>query len=215
MRFMRYAIIGAALFVGLYFIDNATGGNMRISLVAEQFFKLATAQDDQDIAQFGSTRMAQILPKFEALVDNGKLMTGFGFLHPTKSDNPKYEFFNEYYTDWEHNYDSISNFVEVTQFNTLMHLGVLGLLVQTGYFLLIFFMLRKRGDGAEFYISTLLGSSVMGVGGFAGLNSMDGIVWSSVALATGLLVARRRAAAKDLEQRRQAKESLTTKMLQS
>jgi len=189
--FMKYSLAGIALLASVYFIDISTGNHLRVASTAEQFYMLTQAQDDQDVSQFGSTRMAQILPKFDALLHNNALMTGFGFLHPTKSTNPKYQFHNEYYSDWVHNDDSIANSVEVTQFNTLMHLGLLGLIVQTAYFLWIFFILKRKGRGSAFYMSTLLSATIMGVGGFAGLNHADGLVWVGTALGIALLESRR------------------------
>lgn len=168
-----YAVIGAvALFVG-YHVDKATGGHMRLASNIEQFVSLEAAQDDEDLAEFGTGRMAQILPKWELLSDMHRLHVGFGFIHPEKTTNPIFQIRNEYYTDVSQA-DEVVTEVEVTQVQTILDCGYLGLLAQLAFFIGVYFIIRPMKH-SRYYLCTITGAFVLGFGGFAGFNGLHGL----------------------------------------
>lgn len=188
--FVKYFLLSVVSVFALYLVDEATGGNMRISSTVNQFATVMIAEDDEDLAEFGSSRMAQVIPKYEALRDQKCLLQGFGFIHPTKTTNPKYVIENKLYTDIEQS-EEVAAITEVTQFNTVINTGIIGLFVQAGVYIAIFLIIGGRKYGS-FYLSVIIGASIMGLGGFAGLNTPDGLAWMALTLAIGLLMQRPR-----------------------
>ncbi|MDE7335105.1 MAG: hypothetical protein K2N10_02175 [Muribaculaceae bacterium] len=168
-----YSGIAAVLLVGGYYIDQATGGNLRLAENFDQFSALEAAQDDEDLAEFGSGRMAQILPKWELMTDMHRLHLGLGFLHPKLSTNPKFQIRNDYYTDVSQA-DEVATEVEVTQVQTILDIGFIGLLAQTLFFFGIYFIIRSAPQ-AKYYLCTAVGNSVLGIGGFAGFTTIQGL----------------------------------------
>ena len=80
---------------------------------------------------------------------NGNLLSrlnrqwlGFGFLHPELTTNPKYAITNEYYTDTSRS-EEVATAVEVTQVQTIFDIGFVGLLVQTAFYVGLYFMIRR------------------------------------------------------------------------
>ena len=189
-RVFKYIILGLLVITAVYFIDQHTGSYMRIASTIDQFIELSSAQDEQDVSEFGTGRMAQIIPKYEALVDQGDLALGWGFVHPELSTNPKYQIRNDLYVDIA-KADELATVTEVTQFNTVIHLGVIGLILQFAFFIGIWFLIRHNHDSG-FYMSTLIMASLMGLGGFAGLNIQWGLIYVSTALGAILLTTRNR-----------------------
>ncbi len=187
-QFAKYCVLAAIALSALYFVDNATGGFMRISSTVDQLTAVNSAGDSEDLAEFGTGRMGQILPKYEALVEQNCLAQGFGFIHPTKTLLPRYQIHNEYYSDISLA-DENAAYVEVTQFNAVLHIGLIGLIVQSAFYIYLFFLL-KPGRLAQFYLSTLLMASVMGLGGFGGLTQSDSLTYVAIALGAALLEAR-------------------------
>lgn len=168
-----YSGLAAVLLVGGYYLDNATGGNLRLAENIDQFSALETAQDDEDLAEFGTGRMAQILPKWELMTDMHRLHIGLGFLHPKLSTNPKFQIRNDYYTDISQA-DEVATEVEVTQVQTILDIGLIGLLAQTLFFFGIYFIIRGAPQ-AKYYLCTAVGNSVLGIGGFAGFTTIQGL----------------------------------------
>ena len=94
----KYAIIGIATGTVLYFIDGSmayvnddyrTIAPIRLYSSVNQISEVAEAIDDEDIAEFGSGRIAQVIPKLELLYNLGYQRRGFGFLDKYETDNPK------------------------------------------------------------------------------------------------------------------------------
>ncbi|MCF0219441.1 MAG: hypothetical protein HUK14_06635 [Muribaculaceae bacterium] len=190
MKVVRYVFIGGIALTILYFVDFKMGGVMRISTTIDQFIALTTAEDDEDFSEFGTGRMAQVIPKYEALVDQGDLALGWGFVHPELSTNPKYQIRNTLYTDIS-KADELATVTEVTQFNTIIHLGIVGLIVQTLFFIALWFVMRHLPD-AGFYLCAILMASIMGFGGFTGLNIQWGLIYVGTAIGVLLLTSRNR-----------------------
>lgn len=180
-----YAGIGAVALAAGYIIDNATGRHLRLADNFDQFTSLEAAQDDEDIAEFGSGRMAQILPKWELLQELDRMALGFGFLHPEKTTNPIFQIHNDLYTD-ESQADEVAIEVEVTQVQTIFHMGFVGLFCQTLFYVGIYFIIRRLRYSKD-YLNVLLGASVLGIGGFAGLNGPHGLILIGIVLGSILL----------------------------
>ena len=85
---------GAVVFlVGIYVLDSflptqihndSFQSRLRIKSSVDQFIDLFNAVDDEDIAEFGSGRMAQALPKLDVVERENRQLIGLGFLHPEK-----------------------------------------------------------------------------------------------------------------------------------
>lgn len=189
LKFAKYLSLAAIGFAALYFIDGATGGFMRVQQAVDQFSTLNDSSDTDDLAEFGTSRMAQIIPKYEALVDQGCLVQGFGFLHPTKTVLPRYQITNDYYSDITRSEENVA-MVEVSQFNTVLHTGILGLCVEIAFYLYLFFILKPGTTDSRFYLSSLLMTSIMGLGGYGGLNQHFTLAFVALALGAALLDAR-------------------------
>lgn len=172
-KVVLYSGVAAVLLVGAYYLDNATGNSLRIAENFDQFSALEAAQDDEDLAEFGTGRMAQILPKWELMTDMHRLHLGLGFLHPQLSTNPKFQIRNEYYSDISQA-DEVATEVEVTQVQTILDIGFLGLLAQTVFFFGIYFIFRRAPE-AKYYLCTAVGNSILGIGGFAGFTTIHGL----------------------------------------
>lgn len=180
--------IGAATVVcvtGLYFVDSSLGSPMRIASTVNQFTSLEAAADNEDLAEFGSGRMAQIIPKWELLGDLHRFWLGLGFLHPELTTNPKYQISNDLYVDGS-KAEEVATQVEVTQFQTVLDCGFLGLLVQTLFYVAVYFVIRRLRN-ADFYLCVLVAISMFGLGGFAGLTQRDGLLLLATTLAAVLL----------------------------
>jgi len=185
-QMIKYALLGTVAFVGLYFVDSATGGFMRVQSTTDQFFALSDAMDDEDVAEFGSGRMAQWIPKYELLTDLNREWTGFGFLHPKYTTNPKYQIKNEYYEDVSKS-EEVATTVEVTQFQAILDTGYIGLIAQTAFYLWVYALIRRMRY-SDIYLLMLIANTIFGVGGFAGLNVAQGLILQGAALGMVLLL---------------------------
>lgn len=172
-QMLAYGLVGAVVLFAGYHIDKATGGNLRLAANIDQFVSLEAAQDNEDLAEFGTGRMAQILPKWELLSDMKRMHLGFGFIHPALTTNPVFQLRNEYYTDVTQA-DEVATEVEVTQVQTIFDCGYLGLLAQLAFFIGVYFMIRRL-EHSLYYLCTITGAFLLGFGGFAGFNGLHGL----------------------------------------
>lgn len=172
-KVVLYSGVAFVFLVAAYYLDAATGNNLRLAENFDQFSALEAAKDDEDLAEFGSGRMAQILPKWELMTDMHRLHFGLGFLHPVLSTNPKFQIRNEYYSDISQA-DEVATEVEVTQVQTILDIGLVGLLIQTVFFFGIYFIIRKKPH-SRYYLCTAVGNTVLGIGGFAGFTTIHGL----------------------------------------
>lgn len=194
----KYIIAGIVALAGLYIVDATTGNNMRIASMVNQFTILSEAQDDEDLAEFGTTRMAQIIPIYYALEDDGSLWKGFGFIHPSKSKNPKYQIHNDLVSDISQA-DDMPLLVENSQFNTIIHMGFVGLILQILFYILLYYVIRKYSPLAPYYLSCFIAVSLVGIGGTSGLHIVSGAATCGIALGIALLTAKGRPANHNLE----------------
>lgn len=190
-RTALYMTAALVSFVVLYFVDASTGGHMRISSTVDQFTMLDVAKDNEDLAEFGSNRMAQILPKIDMLYDQGREWVGFGFIDVVLSKNSAVQLTNDLYSDIEKAEENVAA-VEVTQIHTLLMTGYIGLIAQTLYYVMVYVLLRRaRCRYALFYLSVVVAFSVFGIGGFSGLTQYPSLLLVGLALGVTVLQHRR------------------------
>lgn len=198
-KVMRYCVAAIILGWVAYMGDSAAGSPFRFASTIDQFMELGNSRDQEDFAEFGSGRMIQIIPKWEALVEQNCEWLGFGFIHPSKSTAARYQITNNLVHDIEKSDESVA-IVENAQFNTIIHTGIIGLLVQTLVFVMIYIKLRRRKD-SRFYLATLIFCTIAGVGEYASINSNEGGLWVATAIGAVLLVNRDNRAQKAFDER--------------
>lgn len=197
-QILRWSIGGVVFFIGLYFVDgmlpvqikgdDVIQSRLRIKSSVDQFVDLFNAVDEEDIAEFGSGRMAQILPKLEIIEREHRELIGLGFLHPQKTTLNQYIIDNEYYSDIE-KAEEVSAVVEISQVQVFIQMGWLGLIVVTGFYLYLYYIIRKLPH-SYYYLSVCLLNFMWGFGGFAGIYSSDGCMTIAIAYAAIILSAR-------------------------
>ncbi len=170
--------------VPIYFFDKAMGvtGNeestLRISSTIDQFINLGEAQDDEDLAEFASGRMAQALPKINLVSEYHRQWIGLGFLHPTLTKNPKYIIFNEYYVD-EEQAEEAATAIEVEMIQLYVTVGILGMLAYFLFYGYTCWAIRKYRLAKMYYIVAFC-MVWMGIGGFATLSNPHGLIIASL-----------------------------------
>ncbi len=184
-KVMKYLCGALIAIVALYYIDGAMGGFLRVQSTFEQFVSLDAAQDEEDLAEFGSGRIAQTIPKFEVLYDLDREWLGLGFLHPELTTNPKFWVKNEFYSDVT-KADEVATGVEITQLQTILDIGYLGLIIQFVFYILLYYVIRHL-KYAKYYLVVFAIISFWGLGGFAGLNTHLGLFFLALSLAVILL----------------------------
>lgn len=190
LKTLRYVLFGVVALGAIYFVDRAAGGFMRVASTVDQFTSLEKAMDDEDLAEFGSGRMAQIIPKWELLVELDREWLGFGFLHPEKTTNPKYQVMNPYTVGGASRDYELATDVEVTQVQTIFDIGFVGLILQTLIYLMIYGIIRRL-PYANLYVATLIAVSICGIGGGqAGLITYQGLFMTGLSLGCVLLTSR-------------------------
>ena len=187
---MKYLVGALIAVIVLYYIDGAIGGFLRVQSTFDQFVALDVAQDEEDISEFGSGRIAQMIPKFEVLYDLDREWLGFGFLHPELTTNPKYMIYNEFYIDKTNSWEVVTG-VEITQLQTILDIGYIGLICQLIFYLYLYYVIRHF-KMAKYYLTVLVTISLWGLGGFAGLNNELGVLFLALSLSVIVLDERTR-----------------------
>ncbi len=191
----KYIVLGAGLFAAVYAIDLSIsdvtqlatneGSRLRIASTVNQFVLLDGAQDAEDIAEFGTGRMAQVIPKVERLYDMGLEWTGFGFLHPSKTDNQAFMITNELYSDISKNEESVAA-VEVIPVQVFLNIGYLGLIWHILFLVGLILIIRKLPDSKYFW--TLMVMFIwLGIAGFCGMVQVQGQMVVATAFAMVIL----------------------------
>lgn len=187
LKLVKYAIFTFTLIIGAYIADIYLDGNLRVVSTVNQFTILDEASDEEDAADFGSGRIAQFVPKYNVLVAQGKTLRGFGFLHDQATTNPRFIIENTLYQAGA-KYEVVTG-VEVTQLQTILDIGYIGLAVQTVFYLLTYLFVRKLRY-SFYYLSVLIALSIFGIGGFAGLTQTHGLFIAGLTLAAVILANR-------------------------
>ena len=191
----KYFVLGAGLFAALYAVDLSisdisqlatnTGSRLRVASTINQFVLLDSAQDSEDLAEFGTGRMAQIIPKVERLYGMGLEWTGFGFLHPYKTDNPAFMIDNEYYSDISQSEESVAA-VEVIPVQVFLNIGYLGLIWHILFLTGLILVIRRLPDAKYFW--TLMAMFIwLGISGFCGMVQVQGQMVVATAFAMVIL----------------------------
>lgn len=184
-KMLKYTLIAVIVVASVYFIDRATGGFLRVESTIEQFLSLEVAQDDEDVSEFGSGRIAQTIPKFEVLYDLDREWVGLGFIHPQLTTNPKFWIKNELYSNLEYAEEVATN-IEIGPLQVIMDIGYIGLIAHFVFFIYIYFLIRKQRY-ANYYLTVLIVNFLFGLGGFAGWYQPQGLLLISLSLAVVLL----------------------------
>lgn len=194
-RTSRYIVLGTGLLAAVYGIDVAIsdptsivtpeGSKLRVASTITQFVVLDSAQDTEDLAEFGTGRMAQIIPKVERLYEMGLEWRGFGFLHPSKTENPKFMIENTLYTDIEQSSESVAA-VEVIPVQVFLNMGYLGLAWHLLFLIALILAIRHLPDSK--YAWTLMVMFIwLGISGFAGMVYPQGQMIVATAFAMVIL----------------------------
>ncbi len=195
-------IIGAALLVGvaLYFIDGllpvtrSTDRDamqqsfLRVRSSVDQFLMLYEAVDDEDLAEFGSGRMAQALPKLDLISYYHREAIGLGFLHQELTKMDKLMIVNEYYIDYSNN-EEVATGVEIIPIQIYINAGWIGLITHFLFFVGLYFVVRKL-KYSSYYLCVLFCTAWVGLGGFASLAGYQGQQLVAFALAAVILANR-------------------------
>ena len=189
VKTIKYIGIGIVIFIAGYYIDGAMEGQLRIQQLVKQFEVLKNPNDPELLVEFGTGRMAQILPKIDHLLSTGKQYTGFGFLHDDLSTANEFSITNEFYSDVSKSEETVAR-VEVTQIQTILDIGLIGFLLQAFYFLAIYFWVLRPLPYSKSYLVVLVCISLFGIGGFAGLISHHGLLLLGLTIGTILLTAK-------------------------
>ncbi|MDE6042504.1 MAG: hypothetical protein K2G07_03035 [Muribaculaceae bacterium] len=192
-RIILYVVLGTAGSVALYFIDGSMAytndelrqeSPLRIYTSVNQILDLTEAMDDEDLAEFGSGRIGQAIPKLELLYNLGYQWKGLGFLSEN-TDNPKFIVENDYYLDQSEAIE-VATGIEITALQALITIGYIGLAAHIlffAYLVRIVFRCRYRG----YFISVICAFLWFGLGGFEGLIFPMGLELSGLAFAVVLL----------------------------
>ncbi|MCM1068110.1 MAG: hypothetical protein NC418_11115 [Muribaculaceae bacterium] len=158
---------------------------LRVRSTIDQFIDLADATDDEDLAEFMSGRVGQALPVIELISNRHTAMTGLGFIHPEKTTSVSMIIFNEYESDIE-KADRVATEVEIVPVQIFIYVGWLGILVEIIFFGLLYWIVRKMKYRA-YYVCSLVFTFVLGIGGFAGVDTYRGLAIVTMAYAVVLL----------------------------
>ncbi len=194
-KIFKYGLFFILGCVSLYYIDGFLPvqkedtfdktSRLRIKSSVDQVLELRKAVDDEDIAQFASGRMAQIIPKFELVAHEGRQALGLGFLHREKTKINRYVITNEYYSDISQNEETATG-IEVVAAQIYVTIGYVGLLLHILFFVALYLSIRKLRY-APYVLSVIFACVITGFGGFCGLNSAMGLYLLSLSLAAVLL----------------------------
>lgn len=190
-------LIGIAVLFGILYAidanmekDKQGQSPMRIASSIDQFAMLSDAVDIEDVAEFGSGRIAQVIPKYELLREYDKELVGLGFLHAEHSTSTKFQITNEYYSDVE-KADEVATGVEIIPIQIVLTIGYIGLLVHI-IFLVMLCRLVAKLEYASMLYSVIAAFSWFGLAGFSGLIYTHGELLMALALAVIILANKRR-----------------------
>ncbi len=190
-RVLKYGgICVAALFV-LYFVDSkdvsvgddgGTQSGLRLRSSIDQFLDLADVQDEEDLAKFGTTRMAQIIPKWQLLYDLDRQWIGFGFLSREHTKMTKYIIDNELYSNPE-DAEEVATGVEVVPVQIILTVGFLGLIVHILFLIGLWLIVRRLRD-STYFLSVMFCFVFIGLAGMSGMTYFHGLYMSALAYST-------------------------------
>lgn len=194
-RYLLYGLGCIGLIAGLYIVDDAMGYSgddkdqttLRVASTINQIAALEVAEDDEDLAEAGSGRMAQAIPAVENLYEHNKEWYGFGFIG-MNTRNPRFMLYNELIANPELRYTSCAQ-VEITQVQIFLEVGWIGLLVHCLFLVGLWLIIRKLRY-SSYFLNVTVGLIVFGIGGFSGWHDAQGIYLAAMAYAVVLLANR-------------------------
>ena len=184
---LKYAFIGLAILTVLYYVDGLLPSNkdhesaLRIKSSVDQVIELGEIQDDVDLAEFGSGRFGQMLPKLEMVREYERQLTGLGFLHAELTTNTKYILINEYYRDSEKSEETAVG-VEIEPVQVYINMGYLGLALYFAYFIAMYVIVRRKRYSL-YFMSVLVMSFIDGLGAYGGLTVPVGLLLCALCFA--------------------------------
>lgn len=192
-RIVFYVVACCLGGVALYYIDGSMAYSndelkeespLRIYTSVNQILDITEAVDDEDLADFGSGRIGQAIPKLELLYNLGYQWKGLGFLSEN-TDNPKFIVENEYYLDKTEAIE-VATGIEITALQALITIGYIGLAAHIIFFAyLVWLVMKCRYRG--YFVSVMCAFLWFGLGGFEGLIFPMGIELTAIAFAVVLL----------------------------
>lgn len=193
---ITYLLIGILLFAVGYMVDSTLPVNpenkestLRIKSSLDQIFVLDEAQDDEDLSEFGSGRLAQALPKLELMYNYDKQWTGIGFLHPQLTKNTKYIIENEYYENVEKK-DEVATGIEIAQLQVFLTIGYIGLIIHILFFIWLYIIIRKL-KYSSYFLCVMTFVFIVGFGGTMGWQTTKGLLLMGLAYGAVLLANRK------------------------
>ena len=199
---VRILKIGGAMLAGavlLYLVDcmlpmhvnddYVRSSTLRIRSTVDQFVDLTKAYDDEDVAEFGSGRMAQAIPKLELVSFYHRQWIGLGFLHKDYSKSSRFQLQNEYYSD-ETQADETATGIEIIPLQIYISGGWLALIAMNVLYFGLWFIIRRL-KYCYIYSSTWVFVLIMGIGGFASPTTFPGAQLLSFSFAAVILANRK------------------------
>ncbi len=184
------ALYGADIWIekNTSFVAHDTESPLRIRSTITQFIDVAAAKTEEELATFGSGRMAQVIPKFELMYKYGKEWTGLGFLDRKTTTDTRFFIDNEFYENRERQ-DEVATGVEIAYAQTILNIGYIGLILQFAMYFAIAMTIKKLRY-YKFFLSVLIAILTFGLSGICSINNMDGLLLLGLAYATVLLANR-------------------------
>lgn len=200
-QLVYYAIGFVVAFVALYFIDGAMGETTVINADGADGIETTTStlriksqidqilffdeNDEETLAQLGTGRGAQIIPKLELLYKYDRQWIGMGFLDRERTTSTKYIIENDLYNNPEVA-DEVATGVESVPFQIVLDIGILGLIVHI-IFLVLISQLVRRLPHSSVFISTLWMFTIIGFNGMGGTIRKDSLILVGLAFAVVVL----------------------------
>lgn len=187
----KYGLVAVCAFAALYYIDGlisregAYESTLRIKSSIDQVIDLGEVQDDVDLADFGSGRFGQMLPKLEMVREYDRQLTGLGFLHAELTTNTKYILINEYYINAEKSEETAVG-VEIEPVQVYINMGYLGLALYFAYFIAMYVIVRRKRYSL-YFLSLLVMSFVDGLGAYGGLTVPVGLLLCALCFAVVIM----------------------------
>ena len=190
---LKYALIAIVAFGALYYVDelistsnmDAHESTLRIKSSIDQIIELGEVQDDVDLADFGSGRFGQMLPKLEMVREYDRQLTGLGFLHAEFTTNTKYILINEYYINTEKSEETAVG-VEIEPVQVYINMGYLGLALYFTYFIAMYVLVRRKRYSL-YFLSVLVMSFFDGLGAYGGLTFPVGLLLCGLCFAVVIM----------------------------
>lgn len=190
-KYGRYLIIAIVGVSALYFVDDAMGydendySTLRVAYMINQLTDLTNVEDDEDLSEAGTGRMAQAIPAVEMTFANDREWTGYGFVNPL-TDNPDLQMYCDLIENPLLRVRAVND-VEITPVRVFVSLGWIGLAV---WFIFVFGVYRiiRHLKMAGYYLNVAIILMIYGVGGFDSWFTAPGVLIGGLAYGIVLLL---------------------------